>query len=474
MRKIKLTVKITAALLAIAIPFLSVLFIAFVTEPEFENHYANALGEKMDRLMEIKKDKIVIVGGSSVAFGYDSRIIEEYTGMPVVNFGMYAALGTKLMLDLSRPGIKKGDIVIVAPELDAQTLSMFFSPSMTHIALDGYPEYLRYVDSEHTLAMLAASWDFASEKLAYKISGAPDPDGIYNSKNFNKYGDLQYPREENIMDIYFEPNSMINLTRDIVDKEFIDYLNDYIDYCEDVGATVYFEFCPMNALGVESDGEQIAEFEAYLREELDCMVLAAGIEDYIYEAGYFYDTNFHLNEAGVIKHTVNVTEDLLLELGIPKAVKIEVPAAPPLPEREVKFFGEDENAKYFEYEKQPNGSYAIVGVKEAYLDRKELTVPLGYNGYKVSAIGEGAFSGSEVEKLIITEDTNLTILMNGCFEGAGRLSELWIYYPYEENLLPPKSFSGVASSFKVYVPEGAGYEMGYYWSERGLDFEYID
>ena len=125
MKKIRITVKITAALLAIVIPFLSVLFIAFISEPEFENHYANALGEKMDRLMEIKEDKIVIVGGSSVAFGYDSEIIEEYTGMPVVNFGMYAALGTKLMLDLSRAGIKKGDIVIVAPELDPQTLSMF-------------------------------------------------------------------------------------------------------------------------------------------------------------------------------------------------------------------------------------------------------------------------------------------------------------------------------------------------------------
>jgi hypothetical protein len=229
----------------------------------------------------------------------------------------------------------------------------------------------------------------------------------------------------------------------------------------------------MNTLGVEASEAERAEFEAYLRDKLDCTVIAASIEDYIYEAGYFYDTNFHLNESGVIKHTVNVTEDILIELGIPKAVNVEVPEAPPLPEKDVKFFGEDENAKYFEYEKQPNGSYAVVGVKNEYLGRRELTLPLGYNGYKVSAIGEGAFVGSKVEKLVITQNTNITVLMNGCFEGAGNLSELWIYYPGEENILPPKSFSGVASNFKVYVPEGAGYEMGYYWSERGLDFEYI-
>ena len=42
--------------------------------------------------------------------------------MPVVNFGLYANLGTKLMLDLSRSGIGAGDVIVVAPEMNEQTL----------------------------------------------------------------------------------------------------------------------------------------------------------------------------------------------------------------------------------------------------------------------------------------------------------------------------------------------------------------
>ena len=63
----------------------------------------------------VEGKKIVIVGGSSVAFGFDSQKIEQaFPGYKVVNFGLYADLGTKVMLDLSEDHISEGDIVIVA------------------------------------------------------------------------------------------------------------------------------------------------------------------------------------------------------------------------------------------------------------------------------------------------------------------------------------------------------------------------
>ena len=55
------------------------------------------------------------------------ELMEEMIGMPVVNFGLYATLGTKLMLDLSLGAIKKGDVVVIAPETDPQTYSLSMS-----------------------------------------------------------------------------------------------------------------------------------------------------------------------------------------------------------------------------------------------------------------------------------------------------------------------------------------------------------
>ena len=476
MSKKKLTVKIIALTLLAVLPFLSVFSVAFLLPSQFDESFVGVLDEKLERLSSIEEEKIVIIGGSSAAFGYDSSIIEKYLEMPVVNLGLYAALGTKLMLDLSRDAISEGDIVIIAPELDRQTLSLYFSASTTLRALDGSPEYLLDIPSEHRTSLLGASWSFAAEKFNYMLFGSPEYDGIYSSKSFNQYGDIEAYRKENLMQEYFDPNLKVELDKDIVDRDFLSYLNDYIAYCKSVGAEVYFEFCPINRLGISSesiDEEKRYEFETYIRENVDCTVIASSIEDYIYDEGYFYDSNFHLNSAGAIKHTVNVTKDILLELGIPKAVTEEVPEPPSLPEQDVRFFEEDENSVCFRYEKMASGAYMIVGVAEEYLTEKTLTVPLGYNGYKVAAIGARAFLGSSVERLILTQDTNIRHFANGAFLDAENLSSMWIYYPEEEDIVPPLDFVGTDTDFKVFIPANSNYKNGYFWGKRGLSFEYI-
>ena len=124
MKKSKILIGVIIGFIAILAPFVSVVAFAVSMPAQYTDTFVGELNEKVDRLYEIDEPKIVVVGGSSVAFGLDSAMLEKYTGMPVVNFGLYAALGPKVMLDLSRDGIKEGDIVIIAPELDAQTLSL--------------------------------------------------------------------------------------------------------------------------------------------------------------------------------------------------------------------------------------------------------------------------------------------------------------------------------------------------------------
>ena len=73
----------------------------------------------------------------------------------------------------------------------------------------------------------------------------------------------------------------------------------------------------------------------------------------------------------------------------------------------------------------------------------------------------------------MTEDTNIRVFENGSFDGAGLLSELWIYYPTEEDIIPPANFNGTAADFKVFVPEDSEYDIGYSWGQKGLKFEKI-
>ncbi len=454
-------------------PLAFLLGVAFLTPPAFEESFVGALDGKFERLTTLQGEKIVVVGGSSVAFGLDSAALEEYTGMPVVNFGLYAALGTKVMLDLSLAGIGEGDVVVISPEIDAEALSLYFGADTVWRATDGDISMLRHIDIENMPAMLGALFGFAGSKLERALGGTPPDSGIYLSKYFNEYGDFAYPRAENTMPSYYEKNNPIELDTALYGtelSEFFDYLNEYIAKCRVRGANVYFSFSPMNEMAISAEPTLRAEFARNIEDMLDCPVIS-DIESCIFEAGYFFDTNYHLNSAGATARTIRLARDIRLAEGIVmSAITTPEPEPPALPELSIRYDGYDENSVYFTYERLENGAYAVTGLSDLGKEMASLTLPLGYDGYIVEAVAAGAFSGSSLESLTVSADSNLSRFDNGAFAGASHLCDLWIYKSSGDDVNPPDSFAGVHPSFRVHVPEGTDFSYHYYWSERGLTF----
>ena len=68
------------------------------------------------------------------------------------------------------------------------------------------------------------------------------------------------------------------------------------------------------------------------------------------------------------------------------------------------------------------GGYAISGLTDEGKTAKTLTIPTEYNGEKVIVIAANAFSGAAVEKLVLTEDTNVGKFENNAVAGASKLS----------------------------------------------------
>ena len=82
--------------------------------PQYEDSYNAALVDKVARLKSINEPKIVLIGNSNVAFGYDSKLIEEATGMPVVNMGLHGGLGNKFHDDMMDYNVTPGDIYVIS------------------------------------------------------------------------------------------------------------------------------------------------------------------------------------------------------------------------------------------------------------------------------------------------------------------------------------------------------------------------
>lgn len=296
---------------------------------QFGDTFMGELKSKYERLKETSGKRIVLVGGSGVAFDCDSALMDDFfPSYEIVNFGMYAGLGTKAVMDLSENYIHEGDIVILSPEQSEQTFSDYFNGEYMWQAADGAFGMLRDLKSENFEAMLGNFPRFALEKLNYVMKGQkPQTDSIYQKKSFNTYGDIELDTcRENILPNGYDVNQKVRFTEDVVQPEFMDYMNDWTKRLEKKGAVVWYRYCPVNKLSVE-DMDDLAAYDVFLRQKLDFPVIG-NPENSLMEAEWFFDTNFHLNQPGKEVNTVQLIRDMKAMLGDDRAVTVELPEKP--------------------------------------------------------------------------------------------------------------------------------------------------
>jgi len=460
---------ILLSVLVLLLPIGVVAGMAFGIPAQYSNTFLGEMAVKFDRLTSVEEPKVVVVGGSSVAFGLDSAALEEAVGRPVVNYGLYATLGTKYMIDTSKAGIGEGDIVILAPETDPQTLSLYFNAEAVWQSLDQDMSMLRYVPYDNWGRLGGGLWNFAKAKYGYwKEENAPNPEGIYTFSSFNEYGDIIYPREFNIMVGDFDPSQILTLDDSLLDTEFIDYVNDYAAWCERKGATLYYSFSPMNAaaLAEGTTEESILAYYAALADALDCG-MCSDIRDYIMDAEYFYDTNFHLNDTGVQVRTHRLGEDILRILGDKTPTTLFAPDAPKRPADFFSVAAEDDTTGYFLYE-DAGETQTLVGITDTGKQQEELTLPVSFDGKPVTTMAENALDGcSKLKTVVIPKDTALTLIYDGAFAGAPKLTRIEMDANCAGITVADDLMKGTPADCRIYVSRAyyGNFAGDYFWSE---------
>ncbi len=461
----KIIIFILAVLILIA-PIVTVGIVTMIAPCQYDETFLGELKEKHARLASVDEEKIVLIGGSNLAFGLDSAKLEEYVGMPVVNYGLYATIGTKAMLDMSRSYIEKGDIIVICPETNKQTYSLYYNANSMWQALDCDLSMLKDVGFSNFGKLIAAIPDFATEKQKFiKKQEKPTPTGIYAKSSFNEYGDIAVERPYNTMPENYDASMPVYLTTDLLDKEFIDYLNKYASYCGRRGAKVYFGFSPINADSVVSTDGEKELFYKTLGEKLKFPIIS-DINDYILDSGYFYDTNFHLNSVGALQRTSLLADDLLNVLGKANDVKTEKYTPP---ERIDDYTSVqpscDDNAKYFVFE-EVTGGISIVGLSELGKQQKDLTLPKEYEGKQVVLIGDNAFAGSNVlERVIIGKEAKVKSFTSEALSNCPSLRAIEIHLEPSSLPINPEAVMKMPKDCRIYIPEEkyGDFATDYFW-----------
>lgn len=454
--------KLIAAMLGVflAIPLILAVW-GFALPAQYGNTFVGELPAKRARLAaESDKPRLVIVGGSAVAFGVDSALLaQELPAYQPANFGLYAALGTRVMLDLSIDELRPGDLVVVMPEQQRQALSDTIGVESLWQAVDGDFSALGCLHARDFGPMLGAFPQFAGTKFRYFLTGAPELDGVYRCSSFNTAGDVVNPLcSANTMPEGYDPTMPIRFDNAMLNADFCAALNDYTAKAEKIGATVYYHFPPMNAAAVEN-ADNIDAYADFLQTQITAL-LAGDPHTCVMDAGWFYDTNFHLNADGKTVFTRQFIRDLKAMLGDTSATEIALPAMPAYRMQTDTEAANNSDAVYFTWE-----SSRLV-VNAAGRGRPTLTVPGEVDGLPVTALTPDTFAGcGMLEKLTIQQ--NITALPDGLFAQCSALQEITLTQPDPARLSVGQALLDGAPAFcRIRVPAASytAYCLSYAWS----------
>lgn len=303
--------KLVAILLVGLIVLLMISYLLLSNEQKFGPTYQSVIQRKYDKLVNSKGKKIVIVGGSNAGFGIDSKLLEEKTGITVVNMGLHAGFGCLYNTEIAKRHINKDDILILAYEYGVK--SEYFESlgdiDLIMAAMDGRLDMYKEIPLKNMPEILGNVFSF----VKYKRNTNPNPTDIYSSTSFDELGNMIYKREKCLIEDYNENPDKYGAVygRYLLPKnDDYKYLQELKKYVENKGASVYFTSPVLLKDAYHGTEEQLLNYANGL-ENITGIKYISNPNDYLFPMEYMYDTIYHCNDVGEKHRTELIISDLI-------------------------------------------------------------------------------------------------------------------------------------------------------------------
>lgn len=309
-------IRFVAATLLLSFLGIAGLFLYVVCVPKdvFSPTYQSVIQDKYAALRNTEGPRLILLGGSSMAYGIDEEYLEELTGMPVVNMGLYGGLGNLFQTQLVKSDLHEGDIVILGYEynwIDSDSFSKLLVDTVMSgidhhigmyrvIPLRNIPEVIGYLPSYYT------------EKKAY----AENPGEDVHHTLFDQDGRLTEVRPiSKITDYAHQTNlqNPVSMEGVTISPESIRYLKAFRAFAAKKNARLFFTAPPFLEDAVQGDRSAFDLLPA-LEEDAIGIPFISTPSDYLFPADHMYDTVYHCNDKGARIRTERLADDLLKEL----------------------------------------------------------------------------------------------------------------------------------------------------------------
>lgn len=301
-------IKIT--ILTIALVSVNLFFLFAI--PKDNNAYLCEYNHKIQLIDTTSQPRIIFIGGSSIAFGTDSKMICDSLKCNVVNFGLHAGIGIRYPLEDCLQYVREGDVIILQFEYDnffsggngnAETFPGFMVANdwrnYKQLNLNQWQNIIAGIPRESiktiirlTKFLLRGSFDSPStnKHFAYVKSG------------FNEYGDeVSHVAYSNIK---YVSSGKSNTTK--VKSSFINWLAKTIQQYEQAGTNIVMlpPVCIKSHFKV-SYNDNIEKALIEINHPYITCPASMVLDD-----SCTFNTGYHMNKEGIKQNTRNIIKYL--------------------------------------------------------------------------------------------------------------------------------------------------------------------
>jgi hypothetical protein len=279
------------------------IYILWSTPKLSELDFDGGLLLKKERLRQNKnRKKIVFIGGSNLAMGLNSSLIQDSLGMQVINYGHRFQYGLGFYLREIKSYLKEGDMVVIVAEYQMMLKDYFADNELNTVIWEGLNE--EKIPIPDVLKALPNSYGYL--QLRYRNRHVKDKPLLSpNRKNgFNQFGDLtcHWDWQKRKIGRYPVPQPVRFDTRTLKS------LKDFRIFCESRKIQL-INLPPMYAQSsFLLDKDLITHVAGYWKE--------LGLEyqsppsNYTISDSFFFDSPYHLRREGVTIKTQLIINDL--------------------------------------------------------------------------------------------------------------------------------------------------------------------
>jgi hypothetical protein len=299
--------KITLIIILISITILGIIYIF---KHDINQSFFAAVADKHQWAESIQSPKIILVGGSNLAFGIASDSIEKALKRPVVNLGVYAGFGLDFVLNETLPLVKKGDIVVLCTEYYLRKPGDDYAKETVALAYPPANKYIQYRNEEEKLEKKVKFYIRCARNAIFLPNRITNPtilDTIsdYYRGGFSKRGDL-------LSHLNNPSSSTLSKLEEIQPQDYsveIRRINQFIEQVKEKGARVFWTFPSYSQQGYSVNIKGLLYFEKQIKAGVHCPVIS-DLKDDIYPESCFYDTHFHLNHQCRLERTQRLIKAL--------------------------------------------------------------------------------------------------------------------------------------------------------------------